>query len=645
MKDKQLQLNPEQQLVVQHTQASPQKHMVVVAGPGTGKTEVLILRAQALLQAGINPSSIACISFTNASAKEMLSRLTQRTHVTTHILEAKWHVHTFHSFFLHLLKSQVHATPFRFVSPSIWYHHFSKILFSTIIRHRPLTPIAKNDLSTLAVQIIESHHEWLYNPPKDPLLEWICHTFRQYYENTPCPIVSVRDVECFFWIKQRQGVLPFFPYTHLLIDEFQDTSKIQYNIIMTTLKQSAATLFAVGDAKQSIYGFRKAHVENFWAIQEEVKNNDGVVIHLTTNYRSELHILEQANKFQHTFLKEFPDPPLTSNTPSHPHHYSPSLISCKPDTLIPSLTQRCEVAAQNHTELAILFRTKEDLRTLKKNLPPHIQPLLQTSEDHQMLLMSSPFARGLAFGYLSSLFPDQEIYHHAWKTSHWHPRALPTTCSLNTQHTLHHLLSLATSRPSMKIGVEMGEIKEIQAVHAFMQVLTEAAQILLPDFPYQLENYILSLLDPMSQNPATFPFTSLRQRQKLIHLSTLHGAKGLEFDHVVLVINKHSLPRIQSYPYILEHAGVWGYRYRTSGASAAFETHGEYDTLQKDFKARCLAEEFRLLYVALTRAKKHLEIFYVEEEVPRALASWVKNDRHDDGKALASEISGWGHSS
>ncbi|HVL75110.1 MAG TPA: UvrD-helicase domain-containing protein, partial [Noviherbaspirillum sp.] len=284
-------LNPEQLAAV----TLPAQSALILAGAGSGKTRVLTTRIAWLIQTGqVSPAGVLAVTFTNKAAKEMLSRLAAMLPINT---RGMW-IGTFHGLCNRLLRAHYRDAGL----PQTF-----QILDST----DQLSAI-KRLLKTLNVddeKYPPRNLMYFINNAKEQGLR--AHDVEAYddYNRRFVELYEAYDHQC-----QREGVVDFAElllrtyellmrnqplrehyqarFKHILVDEFQDTNDLQYKWLKL-MAGSGNAVFAVGDDDQSIYAFRGANVGNMVAFEREfhVKN----LIKLEQNYRSHGHILDAAN--------------------------------------------------------------------------------------------------------------------------------------------------------------------------------------------------------------------------------------------------------------------------------------------------------------------------------------------------------------
>jgi DNA helicase-2/ATP-dependent DNA helicase PcrA len=288
-------LNPEQLAAV----TLPHASALILAGAGSGKTRVLTTRIAWLLATGqASPLSVLAVTFTNKAAKEMLVRLSALTPVNT---RGMW-VGTFHGLCNRMLRA----------------HHREANL------PQLFQILDTQDQLSLIKRMYRAHNlDDVRYPPRQ--LQWFIASAKEeglrpnMVEATD--ELSRRQVEHYALYDamcQREGVVDFAElllrsyellagheglrehyrrrFSHLLVDEFQDTNTLQYKWLRILAGPHTA-VFAVGDDDQSIYAFRGAKVANMQQFERDFATPEQPVklIKLEQNYRSHGHILDAAN--------------------------------------------------------------------------------------------------------------------------------------------------------------------------------------------------------------------------------------------------------------------------------------------------------------------------------------------------------------
>lgn len=281
-------LDEQQRAAVLH----PDGPVIVLAGAGTGKTRVLTYRIAHLLSQGISPHSIIALTFTNKAADTMRQRLEGL--VGSAALRV-W-MGTFHSLSARWLREVLTGDPVssRFV---IYDEEDSRALLSSILKEQQLAP---KEVGRFRAVISRWKNAGLYPEaiePESPT-EAIIHKVYQLYQ-TRLRLSDALDFDDLLLemnrvLQTQPAILKHFQhrYKYVLVDEFQDTNDIQYQIV-AKIAESHHNIFVVGDDAQSIYSFRGANVRNFRYLQRDFP--EVALIKLEKNYRSTPAILALAN--------------------------------------------------------------------------------------------------------------------------------------------------------------------------------------------------------------------------------------------------------------------------------------------------------------------------------------------------------------
>ncbi len=284
-------LNPEQLAAV----TLPDEHALILAGAGSGKTRVLTTRIAWLVKAGrVTPSGVLAVTFTNKAAREMLTRLTAMLPANP---RGMW-MGTFHGLANRMLRA----------------HHRDAGLPQSfqILDSQDQLAAVKRLLKGMGVdedRFPPREVQWFINGQKEegvraPDVALTDENVRRFAE-----LYAAYDEQC-----QREGVVDFPElllrsyellknheilrehyaqrFRHVLVDEFQDTNRLQYRWLKL-FNSKNTTYFCVGDDDQSIYRFRGANVGNMADFERDFRVQK--VIRLEQNYRSHGNILDAAN--------------------------------------------------------------------------------------------------------------------------------------------------------------------------------------------------------------------------------------------------------------------------------------------------------------------------------------------------------------
>ncbi|RLA07714.1 MAG: DNA helicase II [Gammaproteobacteria bacterium] len=286
------QLNESQQQAV----LSEQKYNLILAGAGSGKTRVLTNRITHLLQSSItHPSAIFAVTFTNKAASEMKNRVFYQIGNRP---PAMW-IGTFHSLALRLLRTHSQAAKlnpdFQILDSQDQIRLVKRVIIDLNLNDKIYQPkfvanfINQNKENGKRSKDIKDFGD-------GNLTEYI--KIYQKYEQICLRSGLVDFAEILLLASETLQNNPDLQehynqrFSHILIDEFQDTNKIQYNWIKQLAGKNSC-VFAVGDDDQSIYGWRGAKIENILNFSHDFVGTK--TTRLEQNYRSTSNILNAAN--------------------------------------------------------------------------------------------------------------------------------------------------------------------------------------------------------------------------------------------------------------------------------------------------------------------------------------------------------------
>ena len=275
---------------------SDKKHLLVLAGAGSGKTRVLVHRIAWKIQVdGVSPYSILAVTFTNKASREMRERIDELLGMS---LRGMW-VGTFHGLAHRLLKAHWRDVNlpenFQILDSDDQLRLVKRVMRAMDLDEQRWPPKqaqwwinAQKDEGLRAAHIQESG---------DPYLVTMLRIYREY--EATCERLGVIDfaellLRALELWKNKPDVLDHYQqrFQHILVDEFQDTNAVQYAWLRILVGTTSAVT-AVGDDDQSIYGWRGAKVENILSYERDFAETH--TVRLEQNYRSTSNILNAAN--------------------------------------------------------------------------------------------------------------------------------------------------------------------------------------------------------------------------------------------------------------------------------------------------------------------------------------------------------------
>ena len=283
--------------------------VLVVAGPGSGKTRVLTYKIAYLIEQGVAPWEILALTFTNKAAKEMKERISKVVGDKAHKVWAG----TFHSIFARFLR--VDGPKLGYPSNfSIYDSADTKSLIGSIVKQMNFD--SKNYNSNAIYSRISSAKSNLISPAayqqdqtlinKDKISNrpYLYEIYAKYMER--CKQAGAMDFDDLLYQlyvllhNNPDGVREKYQqkFKYVLVDEFQDTNFLQSQIVkkLVDYEGSPCNICVVGDDAQSIYAFRGATIQNILDFKKDYKSKGVQVFKLEQNYRSTDHIVQAANE-------------------------------------------------------------------------------------------------------------------------------------------------------------------------------------------------------------------------------------------------------------------------------------------------------------------------------------------------------------
>ena len=357
-------LNPPQQQAV----TLPHQSALILAGAGSGKTRVLTTRIAYLISTGaVSPHGILAVTFTNKASKEMVTRLTSMLPINT---RGMW-IGTFHGLCNRMLRAHFREAnlpqTFQILDSGDQLSAIKRVMKGLNVDDEKYPPremqyfISGNKEQGLRASEVEAY---------DPYTRRKVEVYAEY------------DAQC-----QREGVVDFSElllrsyellsrnaairehyqarFRHILVDEFQDTNPLQYRWLKLLAGKDNA-LFAVGDDDQSIYAFRGAHVGNMQELLRDFHVES--VIKLEQNYRSHANILEAANVLISNNRNRLGKNLWTAEGGGEPLRVYEAPTDVEEAKFIVSEIQQLKTEGINLREIALLYRSNAQSRVLEHAL-------------------------------------------------------------------------------------------------------------------------------------------------------------------------------------------------------------------------------------------------------------------------------------
>jgi DNA helicase-2/ATP-dependent DNA helicase PcrA len=357
-------LNPEQRQAV----TLPHQSALILAGAGSGKTRVLTTRIAYLVSTGqVSPHGILAVTFTNKAAKEMLTRLSGMLPINTRGL---W-IGTFHGLCNRMLRAHYREAnlpqTFQILDSGDQLSAIKRLMKAMNVDDEKYPPREmQNFISGSKEQGLRASEVEAYDPYTRRKVE----VFAEY--DAQCQREGVVDfsellLRCYELLSRNAALREHYQerFKHILVDEFQDTNKLQYQWLKLLAGKHSA-LFAVGDDDQSIYAFRGANVGNMQELTRDFHVEQ--VIKLEQNYRSYANILDAANALISRNRNRLGKNLWTAETSGEPLRVYEAATDVDEAAYIVSEIQQLKTEGINLKEIALLYRSNAQSRVLEHAL-------------------------------------------------------------------------------------------------------------------------------------------------------------------------------------------------------------------------------------------------------------------------------------
>ena len=599
-------LNNEQKTAVEHNNGP----LLVLSGAGTGKTRVLTSRFVHLVKYNqVDYNKIIAVTFTNKAANEIKQRVNKEIGLE---VNSPW-IGTFHSIFAKFLRKHANLVNLKSNFSILDTEDQKKLLKQSIDFCKITTDINENiylneiqNFKDNKIQFFDRNEINRFSS-----LESISEIY-EVYQNRLIEInaVDFGDIllHSFVILNSNDDLrLNYQSYIqHILIDEFQDTNLIQYDLIKLLLNENK-NLFCVGDDDQSIYAWRGAKIENILNFPEEFKCS---VVRLTKNYRSSNSILNAAsNIIKHNKNRLGKDLISSNDKISNNKIGLKSFYSQEEESLW--LADTISRKFNDNESYGILVRLTAQMRSIEDKLIKYALPyeiiggprFFERKEIKDVLAylkLSNSYDDDLSFERVINLpkrgIGDQSLkmiidYSRENKLSFFNgldqmimknllsPALISK--SLPFLEVIKKINNLINKTSLEDIGIflieETGYLKMLEnEKNKLKQIENESRIDNLKEFVNALSEF--GTIDEFLEHVGLVNENQKKITNNSVKLMTLHAAKGLEFDHVYLP----------------------GWEEGIFPSSRALDQNS----------SKSLEEERRLAYVGITRAKFDLNLSY-----------------------------------
>ena len=579
--------------------------MMLLAGPGSGKTTTMTKRVVSLLENyHVNPANILVVTFTKAAAREMKERF-EKLCVDSGLTQNYRQVTfgTFHGVFYGILRHAYRLTGKNIISEEQRFDMLRELVYRQRIEiedEKEFFEGLVQEISEVKNSRIPLEHYYSKNCPDE--------VFRKIYTFyvTICRQSRLLDFDdmllyCYDLLTQRPDILAGWQkkFQYILVDEFQDINKLQYDIVKM-LAAPENNLFIVGDDDQSIYAFRGAKPEimmnfpkDFPSVQTEL---------LPVNYRSTGEIVEAAGKVIAWNKRRFQKKIHTDNEKGTPPLVKAFQNGKEEELYLKDCIVKAHEQGCPYEEMAVLYRTNSGARFLVETLmeyqiPFQMRDVLPNLYDHWIARNFISYMK-LATGdrsrkeflqvmnrpnrYISREVLDEPQV--SFESLRWHYEEKEWMLDRidKFEEDLNLLKNMTPYAAINYIRHGIGYEEYLRTYALFRKLKIEDMHEILDELADSAKGYqtfgewfihIAKYTDKLKEQART----KISEKKGVV-ISTFHSIKGLEFNQVFLMdVNEGTIP------------------YRKAVTESNIE------------------EERRLFYVGMTRARKELNLFYIKE--------------------------------
>ena len=579
--------------------------MMLLAGPGSGKTTTMTKRVVSLLENyHVNPANILVVTFTKAAAREMKERF-EKLCMDSGIAQNYKQVTfgTFHGVFYGILRHAYRLTGKNIISEEQRFDMLRELVYRQRIEiedEKEFFEGLVQEISEVKNSRIPLEHYYSKNCPDE--------VFRKIYTSyvTICRQSRLLDFDdmllyCYDLLTQRPDILAGWQkkFQYILVDEFQDINKLQYDIVKM-LAAPENNLFIVGDDDQSIYAFRGAKPEimmnfpkDFPSVQTEL---------LPVNYRSTGEIVEAAGKVIAWNKRRFQKKIHTDNEKGKAPLVKAFQNGKEEELYLKDCIVKAHEQGCPYEEMAVLYRTNSGARFLVETLmeyqiPFQMRDVLPNLYDHWIaknLISYMKLAEGdrsrkefLQVMNRPNRYISREVLDEpqvSFEALRWHYEEKEWMLDRidKFEEDLNLLKNMTPYAAINYIRHGIGYEEYLRTYALFRKLKIEDMHEILDELADSARGYqtfgewfihIAKYTDKLKEQART----KISEKKGVV-ISTFHSIKGLEFDQVFLMdVNEGTIP------------------YRKAVTESNIE------------------EERRLFYVGMTRARKELNLFYIKE--------------------------------
>lgn len=574
--------------------------LMVLAGPGSGKTLVITYRVKWLIEnAGVYPSNILVITFTRAAAEEMKKRF----FMFDGMENAPVTFGTFHSIFFMILRYAYRYTVANIIREDVKRRYIKEMTENMELEIEDENEFLSgiiNEISYVKGEMMSLSY-YHSNNCSDELFAQIYEGYEKRLREENLIDFDDMLVFCYELLKEREDIRTLWQnkFQHILIDEFQDINKVQYEIIRM-LAGKGDHLFIVGDDDQSIYRFRGARPEIMLGFEKDYPEAKKVI--LNTNYRCSEEIVEGAEHLISHNTKRFPKNMQAARGSKVPITFRNLKDAGEECTDILKGIRFYYKKGIPLEDMAVIFRTNTQPRLLvgrlmEYNIPFQMRDVIPNIFDHWIARNILTYIK-LAMGNR-----DRKLFLQVMnRPKRYISRSMITEPQVDLKKLKQQTFGKKWLYEKIdKLEMDLYLLRKMEPYAAIQYIrngigyedyMNEYAQFrrMNPDDLEEVLNQIQESAKEYHSFEEWFAYIESygeelrkqmeagRQQKSGVTLTTMHSSKGLEYEVVfVMDINEGVTPH------------------------------------KKAVKEADLEEERRLFYVAVTRAKTYLFLYSVKE--------------------------------
>ncbi len=582
--------------------------MLVLAGPGSGKTLVITRRTAKLIEEyGVNPHNILVITFTKAAAEEMKERFCRLTSGKCNGVNFG----TFHAVFFTILKYAYRFQASNIIREEQKYQYMRDIIEQNNLEiedEKDFISGIFSEISLVKGEGLDLEHYYSINCSEE-----VFKKIYTAYDNKlrRANLLDFDDmlIMCYELLKERSDILSLWQkkFQYILIDEFQDINRVQYEIVRL-LAIPENNLFIVGDDDQSIYRFRGAKPEIMLNFQNDYPKSKKIL--LDTNYRSSANIVSKAASLVKNNTKRFPKD-IKAVKPYGQDVVIKTFKELKEQNsmVVANILQYYKLGMP-FSNMAVLFRTNTGPRALiekmmEYNVPFQMKDMVPNIYDHWIAANIIAYIK-IAMGnrerglflqianrpkrYLNRECFDGPYVEFAKLREYYRDKDWMIDRIDKLEYDIYLLKTMspfaAINYIRKGIGYEeyLSEYADYRRIKGdeLMDTLNELQEAAKPYKSYE------EWFEHIEEYKAELKEQAVNRQNKdrdSVTMATMHSSKGLEYEAVFIVD---------------ANEGITPHRKAVVDAD--------------------LEEERRLFYVAMTRAKEYLHIYSVKERYNKELA-------------------------